>query len=203
MYQTIATGGFRTPLKAIREVTLADGTPIRRYPLAVEQAFAPEPMYLLAAAMQDVVREGTGQGMKNWLAPELNIAGKTGTTDEQRDAWFAGFTGDRVAVVWVGYDDNRAAKLSGAASALPVWAELMASLNPEPLAIPKPDGIENILIDPATGLRADMTCSGARELPFAQGSAPVERAPCASEVGVVVEQAKERAKSWFERLFGR
>jgi hypothetical protein len=48
-----------------------------------------------------------------------------------------------------------------------------------------------------------MTCSGAREVPFAQGSAPVERAPCASEVGVVVEQAKERAKSWFERLFGR
>jgi penicillin-binding protein 1B len=203
MYQTIATGGFRTPLKAIREVTLADGTPVRRYPLAVEQAFPPEPMYLLTAAMQGVVREGTGQSMKNWLAPELNVAGKTGTTDEQRDAWFAGFTGDRVAVVWVGYDDNRAAKLSGAASALPVWGELMASLNPEPLSIPKPEGVENVLIDPATGLRADLMCSGAQELPFAQGSAPVERAPCASEVGVVVEQAKERAKSWFERLFGR
>jgi penicillin-binding protein 1B len=203
MYQTIATGGFRTPLKAIREVTLADGTPIRRYPLAVEQAFAPEPMYLLSAAMQDVVREGTGQGMKNWLSPELNVAGKTGTTDEQRDAWFAGFTGDHVAVVWVGYDDNRAAKLSGAASALPVWAELMAALNPEPLAIPKPDGIENILIDPATGLRADMTCSGAREVPFAQGSAPVERAPCSSEVGVAVEEVKQKAKGFFERLFGR
>jgi penicillin-binding protein 1B len=203
MYQTIATGGFRTPLKAIREVTLADGTPIRRYPLAVEQAFPPEPMYLLAAAMQDVVREGTAQGMKNWLAPELAVAGKTGTTDEQRDAWFAGFTGDRVAVVWVGYDDNRAARLSGAASALPVWGELMASLNPEPLAIPKPDGIESILIDPASGLRADLSCSGARELPFAQGSAPAGRAPCASEVGVVVEQAKERAKSWFERIFGK
>src|SRR5262249_34712293 len=141
MYQTIATGGFRAPLKAIREVTLADGTPIRRYPLAVEQAFPPEPMYLLAAAVQDVVREGTGQGMKNWRPPETTAPAKPGTTDEQRDAWFAGFTGDRVAVVWVGYDDNRAARLSGAASALPVWGELMASLNPEPLSIPKPDGI--------------------------------------------------------------
>jgi penicillin-binding protein 1B len=203
MYHTIATGGFRTPLKAIREVTLQDGTPVRRYPLAVEQAFPPEPMYLLAAAMQDVVREGTGQSMKTWLAPEMAVAGKTGTTDEQRDAWFAGFTGDRVAVVWLGYDDNRAARLSGAASALPVWGELMASLSVEPLAIPKPDGVENVLIDPASGLRADFSCSGARELPFAQGSAPSERAPCASEVGVAVEQVKEKAKGFFERLFGR
>ena len=79
----------------------------------------------------------------------------------------------------------------------------MASLNPEPLAIPKPDGVENVLIDPASGLRADFSCSGARELPFAQGSAPSERAPCASEVGVAVEQVKERAKGFFERLFGR
>ena len=203
MYHTIATGGFRTPLKAIREVTLQDGTPLRRYPLAVEQAFPPEPMYLLATAMQDVVREGTGQGMKTWLAPETAAAGKTGTTDEQRDAWFAGFTGDRVAVVWLGYDDNRAARLSGAASALPIWGELMASLNPEPLDLPRPDGIENVLIDPASGLRADFSCSGARELPFVQGSAPTGRAPCASEVGVAVEQVKEKAKGFFERLFGR
>jgi penicillin-binding protein 1B len=203
MYHTIATGGFRTPLKAIREVTLQDGTAVRRYPLAVEQAFAPEPMYLLAAAMQDVVREGTGQGLRSWIPPEISIAGKTGTTDEQRDAWFAGFTGDRVAVVWMGYDDNRAAKLSGAAAALPVWGELMAALNPESLDMPKPDGIENVLIDPASGLRADFSCSGARELPFAQGSAPSARAPCASEIGVAVEQVKEKAKGWLERLFGR
>ena len=203
MYHTIATGGFRTPLKAIREVTLQDGTPVRRYPLAVEQAFAPEPMYLLSTAMQDVVREGTGQGMKAWLAPEIGVAGKTGTTDEQRDAWFAGFTGDRVAVVWLGYDDNRAARLSGAASALPIWGELIASLNPEPLAPPKPDGVENVLIDPASGLRADFSCSGARELPFAQGSAPAERAPCSSEIGVAVEEVKQKAKGFFERLFGK
>jgi penicillin-binding protein 1B len=202
MYQTIASGGFRTPLRAIREVTTQDGRPLKRYPLAVEQAFPPETMYLLTAAMQGVVREGTAQSLKA-LLPETAVAGKTGTTDEQRDAWFAGFTGDRLAVVWVGYDDNRAARLSGAASALPIWGEMMAALNPEPLALPKPDGIENVLIDPASGLRADMGCSGALELPFAQGSAPAERAPCATAIGVTVEQVKEKTKSWFERLFGR
>jgi penicillin-binding protein 1B len=203
MYQTMASGGFRTPLRAIREVTTQAGRPLTRYPLAVEQAFPAEPTYLLTAAMQDVVREGTAQGLKNWLPPESAVAGKTGTTDEQRDAWFAGFTGDRLAIVWIGYDDNRAARLSGAAAALPVWGELMASLKPEPLALPKPAGIEIVLIDAQSGLRADRACPDALELPFAQGSAPVGRASCASAPGVTVEEVREDAKSWLERLFER
>ena len=157
----------------------------------------------LTAAMQGVVREGTGQSLRNWLPPETAAAGKTGTTDEQRDAWFAGFTGDRLAVVWLGYDDNRAARLLGATAALPVWGELMAALDPEPLALPKPDGVESVLIDPQSGLRADSGCAGALELPFAQGSAPVERAPCATSVGVAVEEVKQQTKSWLQRLFGR
>src|SRR6266852_1526297 len=203
MYQTIASGGFRTPLRAIREVTTQDGRPLKRYALAVEQAFPPEPMYLITAAMQGVVREGTAQSLKNWLPPETAAAGKTGTTTEQRDAWFAGFTGDHLGIVWIGYDDNRAARLSGAGAALPVWGEMMAALAPEPLALPKPDGIENVLIDPQSGLRADFACSDAVELPFAQGSAPVERAPCASALGIAVEGVKQQAKSWMQRLFGK
>ena len=203
MYQTIASSGFRAPLRAIREVTTQDGRPLKPYSLEVEQVFPAAPTYLLTAAMQGIVREGTAQSLANWLPPESAVAGKTGTTDEQRDAWFAGFTGDRLAVVWIGYDDNRAAKLSGAAAALPIWGELMAGLGPEPLAPPRPDGIESVLIDPQSGLRADLLCPGALELPFAQGSAPVERAPCASAVGVAVEEVKQQATSWFKRLFGR
>ena len=202
MYQTIATGGFRTPPRGIREVTTQDGRPLRRYAIAVEQVFSPETMYLLAFALQGVVREGTAQGLSAWLPPESAVAGKTGTTDEQRDAWFGGFTGDRLAIVWIGYDDNRAARLSGAAAAMPVWGELMASLQPEPLALSKPEGIEEVLIDPQSGLRADAGCPGALQLPFARGSAPVERAQCTSALGVAVEEVKQRAKSWLERLFG-
>ena len=130
MYQTIASAGFRMPLRAIREVTTQDGRPLRRYQLAVDQVFPAEPTYLLTSAMQGVVRDGTGQALKHWLPPESAVAGKTGTTDEQRDAWFAGFTGDRLAVVWIGYDDNRASSLSGAGAALPLWGELMAALVP-------------------------------------------------------------------------
>jgi penicillin-binding protein 1B len=203
LYQTLASGGFKTPLRAIREVTTQEGRPLARYALRVEQAISPEAAYLITAAMQGVVREGTAQGLKSMLPPEVAVAGKTGTTDEQRDAWFAGFTGDRLAVVWVGYDDNRAARLSGSASALPVWGDLMAPLVPEPLALQKPDNIETVLIDPQSGLRADMSCPGALELPFASGSAPAGRAPCASELGVTVQEVKQKARSWLDRLFGR
>ena len=206
MYQTIAAGGFRSPLRAIREVTTQEGRPLQRYPLKVEQAFAPEPMYLIAAAMQGVVREGTAQGLKSFLPAEIGAAGKTGTTDDQRDAWFAGFTGDRLAVVWLGYDDNRAARLSGAAAALPVWGDMMAALAPEPLGLAQPEGIEQVWIDPQTNLRGDSQCAGALELPFMQGSAPQERAPCASVAGAVVDTVDttvKKAKSWLDRLLGR
>ncbi len=206
MYQTIASGGFRSPLRAIREVTTQEGRPLQRYALKVEQAFPPEPVVLITAAMQGVVREGTAQGLKSYLGPEIAAAGKTGTTDEQRDAWFAGFTGDRLAVVWVGYDDNRAARLLGAAAALPVWGDIMAALSPEPLALAAPETIERVWIDPQNNLRADSQCAGAVELPFIQGSAPQERSPCASAAGTVVDAVDtgvKRAKSWFERIFGR
>src|SRR5262245_32062987 len=203
MYQTIASGGFRAPLRAIREVTTQDGKPLKRYPLAVEQAFPAEPVYLITAAMQGVVREGTGQSLKNWLPPEIGVAGKTGTTDEQRDAWFAGFTGDRLAVVWVGYDDNRAARLTGAPSGRPIWGDLMAGLDPEALALPKPEGIETVLIDPASGLRADSSCDGALELPFVNGSAPPGVAPCATAVGVAIQDVKQKTKNWWQRLWSR
>src|SRR3954463_3808201 len=206
MYHTIATGGFPPPLKSIREVTTQEGKPLTRYPISVEQAFPPEPIYLITAALQGVVREGTGQALRSYVPPEVAAAGKTGTTDEQRDAWFAGFTGDHLAIVWIGYDDNRAARLAGSTAALPGWGALMAALAPAPLALPKPEAIENIWIDPQTNLRGDSQCQGAVELPFAQGSAPREFAPCASTAGAVidaVDNTVQRAKTWLDRVFGR
>ena len=194
MYQTLASGGFRVPLRAIREVLTAGGQPVQRYALSVEQAFEAAPVYLLTSALQDVVSEGTAAGLKEFLPPSLKLAGKTGTTDELRDSWFAGFSGDRLAVVWVGYDDNRPAGLTGAAGALPVWGELMRMLAPEPLAPPLPEDVERVWVDPASGLRADRDCAGAIELPFLRGSAPEESAPCAHSPG-------KKIKNWFRRLF--
>lgn len=194
MYQTLASGGFRTPLRAIREVLTGSGQPVQRYALAIEQVFAAGPVYLLTSALQDVVSEGTAAGLKEFLPSSLRLAGKTGTTDELRDSWFAGFSGDRLAVVWVGYDDNRPAGLTGAVGALPVWGELMRKLDPEPLVPPLPEDVERVWIDPATGLRADRDCAGAVELPFLRESAPEETAPCVQSPG-------KTFKNWFRRIF--
>jgi penicillin-binding protein 1B len=194
MYQTIAANGFRTPLRAIREVLTAEGRPLKRYGLSVEQAFDAAPVYLLTTALQDVVREGTAQGLRQWIRPEMVVAGKTGTTDELRDSWFAGFTADRVAVVWVGYDDNRPARLTGASGAMMAWGDIMARLPNDPLAPPVPDNVEQRWIDPASGLLADKDCAGAIEVPFIAGSAPQESAPCA-------RNPIKRLGNWFRRLF--
>ncbi len=200
IYQTIADGGFRTPLRAIREIVTADGRPLQRYPLTVEQVAAPAPVYLLTVAMQAVVREGTGRGLAAYLPPELGIAGKTGTTDGRRDSWFAGFSGDRVAVVWVGRDDNEPSGLTGGSGALTVFGELLAALDPEPLRLPEPENIEWVRIDPASGRRLEDGCQAPAaavaeatiELPFIQGSAPSQTAPC---------EGTSKPRGWLRRLF--
>ncbi len=195
IYQTLAGGGFRTPLRAIREVLTFDGLPLQRYPLAVEQVVDAPSSYLLVTALQDVVRQGTAQGLHRYLPAELGIAGKTGTTDDFRDSWFAGFSGDRLGVVWVGRDDNQPAGLTGASGAMTVWAEMMAGLALEPLILPVPDGIERVWIDPQSGLRSVAGCPDAVELPFVAGSAPAESAPCGPGF------KGNSLKNWFERIF--
>jgi penicillin-binding protein 1B len=141
VYQTLAASGFRAPLRAIREVVDANGRPLNRYPLAVEQVARSDAVYLTVWAMQQVVQQGTATSLRKALPEGLTVAGKTGTTDELRDSWFAGFTGDKVAVVWVGRDDNQSSTFSGAAGALPVWGDIMASLDNQPLGEVPPDGV--------------------------------------------------------------
>lgn len=176
VYQTLADGGFRTPLRAIREIVTADGRPLQRYPLSVESVASPAPVYLLTTALQGVVRDGTAQGLSNWVAPEVRVAGKTGTTDELRDNWFAGYTGDMVAVVWVGRDDNKSTGLTGATGAMTIWGEMMKNLQPEPLQPEIPEDVEIAFIDPASGQRYKEECKGAVSVPFIKSSLPPETA---------------------------
>ncbi|MBE0595655.1 MAG: penicillin-binding protein 1B [Desulfuromonadales bacterium] len=197
IYQTMAGGGFHTPLRAIHAVLTAEGEPLQRYPLTVEQEIDPAPLFLLTTALQDVVREGTAVGLGSYLSSTLAVAGKTGTTDDFRDSWFAGFTGDRLAVVWVGRDDNESTGLTGASGAMTVWGEMMAGLNPEPLILSEPADIERVWIDPVSGLLGGTECQGAVELPFISGSAPTESAPC--RPGAI----KRSIKGFFQRIFGR
>ena len=179
MYGTLAGGGFQTPLLAIREVMTKDGQPLNRYPLQVRQTLPEAPVYLVDWGMEQVLQQGTATSAYAYLPKDLRLAGKTGTTDDLRDSWFAGFGQDRVVVVWVGRDDNLPANLTGASGALQIWAPVvrdlrLKSFNPDP-----PPGIETALVDPQNGQRADPGCPGAVEIPYMQGHAPTESSPCA------------------------
>jgi penicillin-binding protein 1B len=142
VYQTIAAGGFRAPLRAIREVLDASGQPLNRYPLAVEPVVSSDAAYLTQWAMRKVVEQGTATWLKQRLPEGMTVAGKTGTTNDMRDSWFAGFSGDRVLVVWVGRDDNKPMGLSGSSGALRVWGDIMARISSEPLSDHAPDSIQ-------------------------------------------------------------
>ncbi len=197
MYQTLATGGFRMPLRAIREVLTVDGQPLGRYGLKVQQVVEPGPAHLMIRALQHVVADGTGRGLDRYLPPEIQAAGKTGTTDGLRDSWFAGFTGDRVGVVWVGNDDNRAIDLTGATGALTIWGSIMAELTPRALVPPMPERIEQVATDRASGARVSADCDNTVMLPFIAGSVPEEQVNCSGAA-----TATSRVKGWFSRLFG-
>lgn len=198
MYQTIASGGFHVPLQAIREVLTADGRPLKRYPLETQQASSTEAMYLLTNALQMVVQRGTGSNVNNYLSPQLGLAGKTGTTDDLRDSWFAGFSGNLVGVVWIGNDENLSTGLTGAGGALRVWARTLQSVPLLPVQLRQPAKMRMINTAVATGARIAKHCSGGVELPFIAGNEPQLRADCDGEA-----QRGGNIRGWFDRLIDR
>ncbi|MGK2914124.1 MAG: penicillin-binding protein 1B [Porticoccaceae bacterium] len=178
IYHTIAAEGFYTPLRSISAVYTADNQPVKRYPLAGEQRFAPESMHLLRYALQVVVREGTGRGVSQYLPESLSVAGKTGTSNDQRDSWFSGFSGNYLTVVWVGKDNNEKTPLTGGSGAVQIWGRIMAGLDNQSLPFTQPDSIVDTWINPATGQLSAAHCVGARRVPFVAGSEPVGLGGC-------------------------
>ena len=197
MYQSIAAGGFRMPSRSIRHVVDAHGDPLKRYPLEYDRTASLQSVHLLHYALRAVVREGTGRGVYRYLGRDFDVAGKTGTTNDGRDSWFAGFSGDLLTVTWLGYDDNRATNFTGGSGALKVWGHFMARAAQRPLAYRMPDGVQVQSIDVTNGYLTGKGCPNSRMLPFVVGSEPAQRTRCSGG------DAGSRIKDWFESLFGR
>lgn len=195
MYQTLAGDGFFTPLRSIQSVTSSEDVALQRYALNVRQVVNPSAVYLLNTALQGVMKEGTGRSAYRHFPADFNLAGKTGTTDELRDSWFAGFSGDYLAVVWLGRDDNKPSKLTGASGALHVWSTVMSSISTQSLQLTQPEDVEFIWVD-EQGFLANEFCLNAVQYPFIKGSSPVEYSPCVGAVG----RTLERAGHWFDGL---
>jgi penicillin-binding protein 1B len=171
MYNTLANGGFRSPLRAVRAVVDEDGTPLRAPELEVAAAASQEAIYVLDAMLVEVMGRGTGRAARRQLPSSLVVAGKTGTSNDYRDSWFAGFSGSHLIVTWVGHDDNSPTGLTGTTGGLPVWSRLMGSIATSSFEPLLPDALEHRWIDYFTGHETSPYCDGAAvSLPFEVGT---------------------------------
>ena len=150
MYNTLANSGYRTPLRSVHAVVDEQGQPLKRFPLEVEVVFDNESMMQLNSLLHLVTQKGTGRRLQS-LIPNFSVAGKTGTSNDYRDAWFAGFSGDLSTVVWVGADDNHDTGLTGSSGALPIWADIMKQIAQIPFALTPSDNLEMLQFDFTSG----------------------------------------------------
>jgi penicillin-binding protein 1B len=217
LYLTLASGGFKTPIKSIRSVLSGDNQPLSHYSLDIEQVIEPEFASLINYALQDVVRNGTARSVLTGFQYDYGLAGKTGTTDDYRDSWFAGFSGNYLTVVWVGRDDNKSSMLTGASGAAKIWAKAMQKMPLQRLELAYNDSVLRREVyysrDPL-----EQDCSLSRSLPMLVESLAIENIPCANRLQYDLEHDDElqhfeplpgdpttprtKKKSWWERVFG-
>ena len=195
LYQTIASEGVYTQQRAILSVMDAQGSPLKRYPLQPETRFDPDVMHLLHYGLQTTMRQGTGRSLYREHDPNWLVAGKTGTTNDQRDAWFVGFTGDHLAVVWVGRDDNGPTPLTGASGAMKIWSSLFADIASRPLQPVKPKGINYLWVNEATETVSEENCRDATLIPYMQGSEPKIPGHC--------EKISNSTAHWLKKLLNQ
>ena len=173
-YTLFVNGGRVRPLNAIQYVHTADGE-LRAKAAAARRVAREDTTFLVTDMMRSVINEGTGAGARG-AGFLLDAAGKTGTTNDLRDAWFVGFTPELLTVVWVGFDNNQPLSLTGTQAVLPIWTEFMkTALAGRPsLPFAVPDGITFAEIDRDTGMRARPGCPRVYNESFLAGTEPTE-----------------------------
>lgn len=181
VYQVFATGGFKTPIHSIRSVIDDEGQVLQRSGLDTQQSIPTDANYLTNYALQQVVKSGTGQKALS-IGKNLNLAGKTGTTNDYKDAWFAGYSGNYVSVVWVGRDDNKSIGLSGSSGALPIWVDYMRRLNLAPVNLAQPDNVEWLWLENGEGTLSNEKCPNAMYMPVIAKTVPKNASQCAINV---------------------
>jgi len=194
VYSTFANAGLRPTPRSFIGLLDDRGVGQEQWPLeGARRVLDPGTAYLTTSLLEGVVDRGTGVGIR---ARGLRgpIAGKTGTTDDEYDLWFVGFTPEIVAVVWVGYDEPRPIGVPSSRGALPIWADFLSEVSGGRVrgAFTKPASVERIEIDPTSGARAFAGCPERRPEFFLAGTAPKETCP----------RGAGSRSGFFQRLFG-
>jgi penicillin-binding protein 1B len=170
IYQSFAANGFNSPIRSVTAVLDNHQQPLERYPLDISSGAMPQAVAVINSALIDVTRYGTARRLAEELP--IQVAGKTGTSDDLKDSWFAGFSGDAVAVVWVGFDDNTPTGLTGSSGAMRVWKNIMSSAAYSPFHVSESSALETYWIDRDNGLLSEQGCENAIELHFVRDTQP-------------------------------
>jgi len=189
IYQSLSANGFHSPLRSVFAVLDKNKQPLERYSLEVKSTVKPEAVALINSALIDVTKYGTAKQLSKNL--DIQVAGKTGTSDDFRDSWFAGFSGDIVAVVWAGYDDNRPTSLTGSSGAMKIWKNMVKEFSYKPYQLPKMPHLSKHWVDGKNGLLTEKRCDNAVELLFIEGTQPLQQSDCATG----------KKSNWFFNLF--
>ncbi len=196
IYQSLAAGGFSVPLRSVIAVQTADGDELVRYPLRIMPQPRREAIGVLNYALTEVVEQGTAKRLQGLLGRQVTLAGKTGTTNDRRDSWYVGYTRNRIAVAWVGEDDNRPAGVTGSNAAMRLWAGLFRELPVEPVDLRMPDGAYWFWVDGGSGWLTGEKCDGAIQIPFVDGSEPRQATDC------LATRDKDKDSIW-KKWFGK
>jgi penicillin-binding protein 1B len=195
-FGTLANGGVRMVPTGVA-VDASGTTPALAYPPPSTRAVSAESAFMITHLLRGVMRRGTGAHSAAWGLQDVT-AGKTGTTDGLRDAWFVGYTPDLVVGVWVGLDDDTPLGLTGSQAALPIWGPVMqtAVRKSPPAEFTPPPGVVLAKVDRATGKPVSLWCGSDDVIQeaFREGSVPAEEcdSPVRSGVTAVLD--------WFQRL---
>jgi penicillin-binding protein 1B len=222
-YATLANGGTRPAVRAFDDVVDAAGVRLERQAVRAKRVLDPGTAFLVTQLLTGVVDEGTGRAIRaaGITGP---VAGKTGTTNDEYDTWFAGYTPDLAVVVWVGFDQPKSIGLAAARVALPLWVRFLqeASGGAVPGSFVPPPEVDLVDIDPESGARALLGCARRDPVWFVRGTEPDETCPGfriawpsfgrdddedgdAPEAGSPPEESRpggERRRGFFRRLFG-
>lgn len=196
MYQSLANRGAYLPLHAVQSISSADHQLLWQFNQPAEQRSSAQANYLLSYALHKVTLTGTAKAIKRRFS-QVNMAGKTGTTDDYRDSWFSGFDNQHVVTTWVGRDDNQSTGLTGASGALQVFLDYQGRQQPKPLLGRAPQGVQIAHFDPESGRRLPAGCKEALSLPAISWALAHDLGQCQQP-----PEQYQRKKSWWQRIFG-
>ena len=206
VYSTLASGGVRPALHGLAGVLAPDGKPVPELKAkGPERVLDPKIAYITTTVLEGVIERGTARGVRRYSIPGP-LAGKTGTTNEARDSWFAGYRPDRVTVVWVGRDNPGSTTLSGARAALPIWGRYMEGAlgGAGKEKFPEPAGLEHAVICRDSGLLARPICPSRIDEVFLPGQKPTQVCNLNHEPRFEETQHAfgQRMGDWLKRKFG-